>query len=261
MRTRYQVRTPLGKAQDMIWSWVGVAVLIMIWCALTYGHLVKPLFLPPPDEVFRGLAHFDDKGWLFPAILRSFLRVLSALALVIVIGVPIGLLMGAYGPFDSATNRIVNGFKAIPPTGLIGLIILWFSVEEKAKIVFLFLGSIFYMILLVRNAVLSVREDFIVVARDMGARGMQVVRKVLIPAALPQIWEAVIICNGIMWTYIVLAEFINSSESQIGLGYLLQVGTRTFDSGEVYGSLILIGAIAYFTDWCLKAVQKRFFNW
>jgi len=228
---------------------------------VTYGHFIKPLFLPSPTEVLGGLAHFDDKGWLIPAIYRSFFRVIIALLLVTGIGVPIGVLMGAYTPFDSATNRIVNAFKAIPPTGLIGLIILWFSVEEKAKIVFLFLGSIFYMILLVRNAILAVREDFVVVARDMGARGGQILRKVLLPAALPQIWEAIIVCNGIMWTYIVLAEYINSNPDQIGLGFLLQVGSHTNESGQVYGTLILIGAIAYLTDWVLKGVQKRFFAW
>jgi len=95
----------------------------------------------------------------------------------------------------------------------------------------------------------------------MGAKGGQILRKILIPAALPQIWEAIIICNGIMWTYIVLAEYINSNQDQIGLGYLLQIGSRTFQSGQVYGTLILIGAIAYLTDWMLKAVQRRFFSW
>lgn len=256
-----RVRAPISKGKDLLFSWVGIVVLIGLWCLLTYGGLVKPLFLPSPDQVLGGLSHFNDKGWLLPAIQRSFVRVTLALALVVVVGVPLGVLMGAFSPLDSMLNRIVNAFKAVPPTGLIGLIILWFSVEEKAKVVFLFLGAIFYMILLVRNAIIAVREDYLVVARDMGATGMQMLRKVLLPAALPQIWEAIIICNGIMWTYIVLAEYINSSEDQIGLGYLLQVGSRTFQSGQVYGTLILIGAIAYFTDWVLKAIQRRFFAW
>jgi NitT/TauT family transport system permease protein len=257
----FQVRSTLSKGQDLLFSWIGIAVLIGLYCLVTYGGFAKPLFLPPPGDILDGLRHFDERGWLFPAMERSFLRVIAALLLVAAIGTPIGVVMGAYTPIDSMLNRIVNAFKAIPPTGLIGLIILWFSIEEKAKIVFLFLGSIFYMILLVRNAIQAVRDDYIVVARDMGARGGQILRKVLIPAALPQIWEAIIICNGIMWTYIVLAEFINSNENQIGLGFLLQIGSRTFQSGEVYGTLILIGAIAYFTDWVLKMIQKRFFAW
>lgn len=256
-----KIRTPISRSQELVYGLIGVATLIALWCAVTYGGLVKPLFLPPPSDVWRGLMHFNDLGWLFPAIFRSFTRVGLALILVVVIGTPIGILMGAYTPIDSMINRILNGFKAVPPTGLIGLIILWFSVEERAKIVFLFLGSIFYMILLVRNAIAAVPENLIVVARDIGASGGQILRKVLLPSALPQIWEAVILSNGIMWTYIVLAEYINSSVDQIGLGYLLQVGSRTYQSGQVYGTLILIGAIAYATDWVLRQIQSRFFAW
>jgi ABC-type nitrate/sulfonate/bicarbonate transport system permease component len=256
-----RIRTPISSSRDLIFSSIGAVVLIGAWCIATYGGLVKPLFLPSPSEVLRGLAHFQELGWLVPAIYRSFMRVAFALLLVTAIGTPIGLLMGAYAPVDSALNRILNAFKAIPPTGLIGLIILWFSVEEKAKIVFLFLGAIFYMILLVRNAIAAVPENLLVVARDIGASNGQILRKILIPGALPQIWESVIICNGIMWTYIVLAEYINSSEDQIGLGYLLQIGSRTYQSGKVYGTLILIGAIAYLSDWILRSIQRKFFAW
>ena len=235
--------------------------MVVLWCALTYGGVIKPLFLPSPSNVWDGWMHFHGLGWLLPAVLRSTARVLLSLCLVVIVGVPLGILMGAYAPIDSLLNRILNAFKAVPPTGLIGLIILWFSVEERAKIVFLFLGSIFYMILLVRNAILDVREEYLNVARDIGANGYQMLTKVLMPAALPQIADAVIVCNGIMWTYIVLAEYINSNEEQLGLGYLLTMGSKTFQSGQVYGALILIGGIAYSSDWILRFAQRRLFRW
>lgn len=256
-----KIRTPLSAASDAIYGIAGVVVVVIVWCIVTYGGMIKSLFLPTPTEVLRGLGHFNDLGWLMPAIWKSFVRVTLALGLVTILGVPLGILMGAYAPIDSALNRIINGLKAVPPTGLIGLIILWFSIEEKAKIVFLFLGSIFYMILLVRNAILSVREELINVGRDMGASGGQILRKILLPGALPQIWEALIVCNGIMWTYIVLAEYINSNQEEIGLGFLLQTGSRTFQSGQVYGTLFIIGLIAYATDWVLRLIQRRFFAW
>ena len=256
-----QVRGNISKKQEITCIWIGVLVLVGLWCLLTYGGFVKSLFLPNPSEVLDGLLHFNKLGWLVPAIWHSFLRVAIALGLVVVIGTPLGILMGAYRPFDAMFIRIFNSLKAIPPTGLISLIILWFSVEEKAKVIFLFMGAIFYMILQVRTAVLAVREDYLVVARDIGANSGQIMKKVLIPAAMPQIFESIIICNGIMWTYIVLAEFINSTEEQIGLGFLLQIGSRTFQSGQVYGTLILIGLIAYATEWCLRQIQSRYFTW
>jgi ABC-type nitrate/sulfonate/bicarbonate transport system permease component len=85
--------------------------------------------------------------------------------------------------------------------------------------------------------------------------------RVLLPGALPHIWDAIAVCNGIMWTYIVLAEFINSNEEQLGLGYLLYLGSRSQDSGKVFGVLILIGLISSLTDWALQSVRKRYLNW
>lgn len=256
-----RIRSPLSATRDLIYGIAGVMFLVVLWCVLTYGGFIKPLFLPSPTQVWNGLMHYQDLGWLMPAMARSFSRVMLSLILVVLVGTPIGILMGAFTPVDSALNRIFNAMKAVPPTGLVGLIILWFSVEEKAKIVFLFLGSIFYMILLVRNAVASVKEEYVLVGRDIGASNSQILFKILLPGALPQIWESIVVCNGIMWTYIVLAEYINSNEEQMGLGYLLQVGSKTFQSGQVYGTLILIGAIAFFTDWFLKLIQKKFFAW
>ena len=172
-----------------------------------------------------------------------------------------------HSPRVRATFEVVDPafrnqlLKSIPTTGIIGLVVLWFSIEEKAKIVFLFLGAIFYMIVLVKNAVASVRDDYVRVAEDLGATPWQVLTRVLLPGALPQIWEAVAVANGIMWTYIVLAEFINSNEDQLGVGFLLQLGSRANDSGKVFGMLIIIALIASLTDWVLQAIRRRFFPW
>jgi len=87
------------------------------------------------------------------------------------------------------------------------------------------------------------------------------VSKVLIPGAMPQIWEAITVCSGIMWTYIVLAEFINSNQDQIGVGYLLQIGSRTQESGMVYGALILIVLISVAFDFIMNQIKKRVFSW
>ena len=108
---------------------------------------------------------------------------------------------------------------------------------------------------------MGVREEYVRVAEDFGATSGQIIWRVLLPGALPQIWDAVIVCNGIMWTYIVLAEFINSSEEQIGLGYLLYIGGRTQESGQVFATLILIALISTATDGWLTVIRKRILNW
>jgi len=239
----------------------GIAVLLIFWCIATYGGFVKPLFLPKPSGIWEGLVHFQEKGWLFPAIWHSLWRVTKALSLVLLIGVPLGLLMGTFAPVDAFFRKIINGVKSVPTTGILGLVVLWVGLEDNGKVIFLFLGAIFYMVILVRSAVQTVNEDYIKVALDIGANRWQMISRVILPAALPQIWEAIAVCNGIMWTYIVLAEFINSNEMNLGIGYLLSISARQNESGQVFAALIIIALISSLTDWVLQSVRKRFFNW
>jgi NitT/TauT family transport system permease protein len=257
------VRGHLTARTDFLIGLAGMGILLVAWLLLTSGKepVLKPLFLPSPAGIWEGLLDFQHRGWLTQAIGRSFWRVTFSLILVTAIGAPIGIIMGAFAPADALLRKIVNGGKSIPTTGLIGLIVLWFSIEERAKIVFLFLGAIFYMIILVKNAILNVNEDYLRVALDIGASPFQIVTKVLLPSALPQIWDAIAVCNGIMWTYIVLAEFINASEAQMGLGYLLYIGSRTNESGKVFGTLIVIALISSLTDWVFQTIRKRYLNW
>jgi NitT/TauT family transport system permease protein len=87
--------------------------------------------------------------------------------------------------------------------------------------------------------------------------------RVLLPGAIPQIWDAIAVCSGIMWTYIILAEFINASEANMGVGYLLFTGSRTGGngSGKVFGMIIVIALISSLTDFLLQVVRKKLLNW
>lgn len=251
----------LSPRSDIAIGAAGVAALLALWCFLTYGGHVRPLFLPSPSDVWHGWAFFAEHGKLLPSIVNSTERVVKALALVIAIGLPIGLLMGAFPVCDAFLRKPVNAAKAVPPTGVIGLIVLCLGLEESAKIVFLFLGAIFYMIVLVKGAVQNVRDDYVKVAIDIGATPAQTLWRVLLPASLPTIWDAIAVCNGIMWTYIVLAEYMANSEEGAGLGYMIFYGTRENNTGSVYAALILIAVVCTLSDWILQLIRRRFFNW
>ena len=117
------------------------------------------------------------------------------------------------------------------------------------------------MIILVKNAIKSVSDDYVRVAVDIGANRWQILSRVLVPGALPQIWDAIAVCVGIMWTYIVLAEYINGSENQLGLGYLLFLSGRANEPGKVFGILIIIAVISSLTDWLFGLFRRQFLNW
>ena len=181
----FNIRGKLSPRSDMVIGLLGITVLLILWCIATYGGFVKPIFLPTPARLWQGIMEFHEKGWLFPAIWRSFWRVTKALLLVMVIGIPVGILMGAFAPVDAFIRKIVSGVKSVPTTGILGLVVLWVGLEDQGKVIFLFLGAIFYMIILVRGAVLSVNEDYLKVALDIGANRWQMITRVILPAAVP----------------------------------------------------------------------------
>jgi len=258
---KLSVRGQLTRRTDVLLGLTGLGLLIALWCFLTYGGYVRKIFLPTPMGIWEGLVDYNQRDWLWPSIGRSFLRVSKALALVILVGVPIGVLMGAVQPFNALLQRIVSGVKSVPTTAITGVVVLWFGLGEIGKVVFLFLGAVFFMIILVRDAVTRVPDAYVRVGLDLGATRSQMIFRVLLPCALPRIWEAIIVCNGIMWTYIVLAEFISSSQEQLGLGYLLWIGSRTQDPGKVFAMLIVIAMISVLTDYALQLVRRRFLDW
>lgn len=261
LKSLFAIRGKIEPKTDLAVGLGGLAVLIIAWCVVTYGGFIKPIFLPSPTAIFEGIIDFQNRGWLVPAVLGSFFRVTKALLLVVMLGVPIGILMGAWPVADALLRKIINGGKSVPTTGLIGLVVLWIGIDEKGKVVFLFLGAFFYIVILVRQAVTNVSDAYVNVALDIGATPRQLITKVLLPGALPQIWEAIAVCNGIMWTYIVIAEYISSSEAEIGLGYLLSIGARLNESGKVFGALLIIAVISALTDWIFGVIRKKYFPW
>jgi NitT/TauT family transport system permease protein len=246
---------------DALIGFMGILIFVILWCVFSYGGFVSQFALPTPTSIWQTFVRLYHSGQLVMPIWRSLWRVIRALFLVVAIGVPIGILMGAFAPIDAFLRKLINGAKAVPITGLTALVTLWMGLEEGGKIFYIFLGAVFYMIILVKNAIASVNEEYTRVALDLGANRRQIVSRVLFFGALPQIWEAVAVCSGIMWTYIVLAEFLNSSTVNQGLGGVLQNGLRLSQPPQVYCMLITIAVISSLTDFLIHLIRKRFFNW
>ncbi len=258
---RFVVRGRLPPRTDAVIGFTGVGVFLALWCALSYSHLVSLYTLPTPTKLGEKFIALYQSGQLVVPALRSLWRVTQALFLVTVIGVPVGMLMGAFAPVDAFLRKLINGGKAVPVTGLSALVMVVMGLGEKGKIFYIFLGAIFYMVILVKNAVAGVNEEYTRVALDLGATREQIIWRVLFFGALPQIWDAVAVCNGIMWTYIVLAEFLGNDVPTRGLGGVLQDGQRLAEPPQVYCMLIVIAVISSLTDFLLHLIRRRFFNW
>lgn len=248
----------LFSSQAFLLGTTTIVVVLVIWHLTTAVGLVRPIFLPTPTSTASALWELLVSGRFARALLISFMRIASAMLLAVIFGALIGVLMGLSKRIEHLLNPLIQPLRYLPITALIPLLILWFGIGETMKIIFLFVGIAFYIIPVVRNAIRNAPQEYIDVARSFGASWTTIARHVYWPHALPQMFDGIIVMNGIGWTYVILAEIINAKN---GLGYLINIAGRLQKSHEVFAGLILIAAVALLSDYLLRRVREKFFFW
>jgi ABC-type nitrate/sulfonate/bicarbonate transport system permease component len=219
--------------------------------------------LPSPRscvEAFGYLAWDADRAEsrLLNATLASCGRVVFAGMLVVVIGIPLGILMGAAPRINAALSPLIDPFRSAPIVAILPILVMWLGIGESMKIVFLFLGAVVYLIPLVRDAVVAVPSTYYISARDLGATPFEAIRHAVIPIAMPRIADAIIVAISIMWTYITVAEYVNADQ---GLGNLLSNSRRMAAMDQVFVSIFVIIALALCSWSAMTWLKNQLFDW
>lgn len=241
--------------------WLGVAFFVLfvgVWSAFTLGGLVSPTFLASPVTMLReGVALFTEYGFA-KDVGMTIWRVLGGFALAAALGVPLGILMGAYKPIEAFLEPFISFCRYLPASAFIPLLILWAGVDELQKLLVIFIGSFFQIVLMVAVTVGSARKDLVEAAYTLGSSGRGIVRRVLIPGAAPQIAETLRLVLGWAWTYIIVAELIGSSS---GIGHMIVDSQALLNTGQIIFGIIVIGVIGLISDFAFKALNRRLFAW
>src|SRR5512147_1611862 len=254
----FALRAPLPRSASLALGFVAPTVVLAVWCLLSYGGLAPADFLPSPSEVVRGTLQLFLQYDLGSAILVSTRRIALAFLLASAVALPLGILMGAFEPVNVFFEPIVAPLRYMPISAFIPLLILWFGIGEKQKIAFLFLGVFVYLLPVVVTAIRSVPEELVQTALTLGASRGQVIRTVLVPAALPEIWDSFRVMNAISWTYVILAEAVNPEH---GLGYMVELARTHQKASWSFAGLLVIGGIGLLTDQFIRTVSSVLFRW
>jgi NitT/TauT family transport system permease protein len=258
MSDRFALRAPLSKSLSLWLGFVAPTVVLLAWCVATYGGLAPPDFLPSPSEVVRGTLQLFMQYELGSAILISTRRIALAFAIASALALPLGVLMGSFEPVNRILEPVVAPLRYMPISAFIPLLILWFGIYEKQKIAFLFLGVFVYLLPVVVSAIRAVPEELVQTALTLGATKGQVVRTVLLPAALPEIFDSFRVMNAISWTYVILAEAVNPER---GLGYMVELARTHQKASWSFAGLLVIGGIGLCTDGFIRGVSRLLFRW
>jgi ABC-type nitrate/sulfonate/bicarbonate transport system permease component len=239
----------------------GVGFGILVWFLLTLGatpesRVVSPVVLPSPGEVLRSIPTLFTERGLVASTAATLRRVLSGFGLAILIGVPLGILAGAYRIFDALTGPISVFLRNIPVAVLIPLTILWFGIDETQKTMFIFIATAPFVFFDTVRAVAGVHDRYVETAQTLGASPRQVITKVLIPLAMPDIYDGLRNLFGLAFGYIMLAELVNAKH---GLGYMINTSQRLGQREDIFAILFVIFAIALGIDALLKFFQRGFF--
>ncbi|QCP48078.1 ABC transporter permease subunit [Trinickia violacea] len=255
-------RSP-GEGPTAALSAASVAVLVAIWWLATHLHWVAPLFLPSPESVWAAFIdawHGRIQGGLpLPEHLAwSTLRVFGAFLLAALTAVPVGILMGVSRIARGLLDAPLEFYRPLPPLAYLPLVVIWFGIDETAKIVVIYLACFAPIAMAARAGVKSATVEQIHAAYSLGGGFWQVVRFVVLPPALPEILTGLRIAIGFGWTTLVAAEMVAATA---GLGQMVLDASSFLRTDVVVMGIVLIGAIAWGFDLAMRGLERRLVPW
>jgi NitT/TauT family transport system permease protein len=256
-----ELRLPPARLTRVLVGVGSVSVIVLLWWLATRGagpedRFISPVILPSPLEVAKSFPSLLNERALVQSILATLKRVLIGFGIAALVGVPLGIIAGSWRLFESAGAPIALFGRNLPVAALIPLTILWFGIDEAQKVMFIFVACVPFVYSDVVNAIVSIPDRYVETAQTLGATQLQIVGKVLVALALPDIYNSLRQLFGLAFGYIMLAELINAEH---GLGYLLMTSQRRGMSAHIILILIIIGLLAYGIDRLLFWFQRGLF--
>ena len=251
-----------GGGSTSLISLASGAVILAVWWIVADLRLVPHLFLPTPTEVVTAAVSIFQDGYanatLFEHVGASLLRIFTAAAIAIVLGTPIGLLMGlnkwAKGVFDTP----IEFYWPLPPLAYLPLMIIWLGIGETSKIALLALAMFAPIVLSAQAGVRSVSQERVNAALSLGATQFQLLREIVLPSALPEILTGIRISLGVGWGTLVAAELIAATR---GIGYLIMSASQFLATDVVFVGIGIIAACAFAFTFAMRLLEAWLVPW
>jgi len=219
--------------------------LVILWQAISMSNVWPNNVFPSPYEVGEDLAYSAADGSLFFGIATSIMRLVVGLAIAIVGGVVLGIFMARVETVNQTIGSLVLGLQSIPSIAWVPLAILWFGLTDTGIIFVTAIGAIFAVTINTYTGVKNINPHYIEAARNMGAKGTQLITNVLIPAAFPYMISGFKQGWAFAWRGVIGAELLFSF---LGLGFLLNVGRQLNDVSQVIAIMLVIMMIGIAVD-------------
>lgn len=252
----------LRLSRSMALSLTTTALMLLAWVVVTRLELANPLFLPGPEAVWKAFVKVAVKGYQGSTLLEhvavSLWRILVAFALAVLVGVPMGIVMGVSKDARAALNPVIEFYRPLPPLGLYTLLVMWLGIGEESKLALLFLAGLPGIIIATVQAVSTIDPTYERAALALGATRWELIRHVYLPAAGPTILAGMRIALGFTYTVLVAAEIVAATA---GIGWMIWDAAKFLLSDVVIMGLIVLGLTGVALDMAMRGLGRLLMPW
>lgn len=254
VRTRTSVR--LNRKSYLVTASTTFVLLLAAWWLLSLSGVTDSKFLPAPVDVLQALGRQAVNGELAADITVSFYRILTGFTLATVMALPLGTLMGVNSRAEAALEPLMDFIRYMPVVAFVPLTIVWAGIDEAQKFLIIWLGTFFQQVLMVADAVRRTPPDMLRLGETLGFTRFQLIARIVVPGALPRIWDALRVTLGWAWTWLVVAELVAAKS---GMGFRITVAQRFFATDIIIAYVFVLGVLGLVLDQIARALGRRFF--
>ncbi|WP_428908011.1 ABC transporter permease [Niallia sp. Krafla_26] len=247
------------KSLFVIYSLIELAVLLLLWYVLSLTSWF-PSYLSDPVTVITYLLEMFRSGEIFPHISVSLYRTLVGFVYVVMLGTGLGIIAGFFKSIGKFFDPLVSFLNPIPKIALLPVFLVWFGVTDITRILIIFSSAFFPCFIATLDGVRNVNKMFLWSAENMGASKFQQLYKIVLPAALPKIFDGWRVALALTFTMMFSSEMIGTSTGQ-GLGFLILNADSFGRTDIVIASVAVISLLGLIFDRLLMLVQKRVLWW
>lgn len=252
----------MNPVQSKVIGAISIITFVICWQLLCAFKWVSPILLPSPVQIVEAFIDLFQNGYretaFYQHILISVARAFFAFFVAIVVGVPLGLLMGRSPLLNAILDPFVQFLRPVPKIALIPLVVVWLGIGEESKFFLIFSATVLSVIVGATAASQNVPKGLIQAAQTMGLGRSSILFRVILPSTLPEIFTTIRLSIGIGWTALIAAEMVAATS---GLGWMVINAGSYLRTDVVIVGIILLGMIGFLLDWLIVKAQQKWVPW
>jgi len=238
---------------------VGTLILVSVWWSISASGWINPILLPSPQAIAIEVFHFVSSVGSLLDLWLSTKRILIAFALSILIGVPLGMILGLVKPLANLFEFPIDFFRSLPATALFPLFMLFFGVGDESKLILVIFASSLITLLYAMYGVKNCSAIRLRAAKAMRLKGFEMFYHIVLPESLPNIVSGIRISLSLVLVLVVVLEMFTGNTS--GIGKRIYDTSQMFRIKEMYAAIVIVGILGYTLNKLVTLIDSKFVHW